>query len=213
MNKPDILALELDSSRLVALTSRKKQSTDIFSLMRVGFNGFIFMILGRWAQKVLGKMVGVKPGSEMLAAIKIAKRQKLPIALIDQDIGITLSRFSKALTVKEKLRILKDLISGAIFRRDELKKLGIPSLDLHKVPDEHVINKLMGVVRERYPNIYKVLVEERNVFMAKNLVNIMESNPDKRILAVVGAGHEKEIIKLVRLYNNDTGLSFTIEYP
>jgi len=209
-NQPEIVALELDRSRFQTLVS-KKRGNNLLSAMSFGLNGFLFMVLGQWAQRVLGKMVGVKPGSEMLTAIKLAKKHRLKIALIDQDIRITLSRFSKALTLKEKFRILWDIITGAILRQNELKKLGIPSLDLTKVPDEEVIGKMMVVVRERYPNIYRVLVEERNVFMARNLAGLIELNPDKRILAVVGAGHEKEILELVRLYTNGAGVSFVVD--
>ncbi len=208
--RPDIIALELDRSRFLALTSKKKRRTDIYSLIKVGLNGFLFMILGQWAQRALGKMVGVKPGSEMLTAIKLAKDNKIALVLIDQDIQITLARFSKALTIKETFRILWDIIFGAVFKRNELKKLGISSLDLRKVPEDHIINKLIGVVRERYPHIYSVLVEERNVFMARNLANLIDLNPDKKILAIVGAGHEKELIELVRLFRNDAGMTFEV---
>jgi pheromone shutdown-related protein TraB len=201
---PDIIALELDAARFQTLLSKKKAKADIFSMMRLGVNGLLFLILGRWAQKTLGKMVGMQPGSEMLTAIKLARKRSLPLALIDQDISITLRRFSKTLTLKEKLRLLWDVVTGSILRKNELKEIGITSLDLTKVPDQEVINKMMGVVRQRYPTIYRVLVEERNVCMARNLANLIESNPDRKILAIVGAGHEKEIIELVRLYQKDT---------
>jgi len=57
-------------------------------------------------------------------------------------------------------------------------------------------------VKKRYPNFYRVLIEERNQIMALNLANLIKNYPDKNILAVVGAGHEKEIEKLTKKYLN-----------
>ena len=45
-------------------------------MWRVGIKGFLFAILGRWVSKKLGNLVGVKPGSEMLTAMKLAKKHK-----------------------------------------------------------------------------------------------------------------------------------------
>jgi pheromone shutdown protein TraB len=57
----------------------------------------------------------------------------------------------------------------------------------------------MSDLKIRYPNLYKVLIEERNVVMAKNIYKIMSKNEDKKILVIIGAGHEKELLKLIKL--------------
>ena len=77
-----------------------------------------------------------------------------------------------------------------------------------KVPSKKIINELVEKVRKRYPNVYKVLIEERNHVMAKNLKKIIENNKDKKILAIVGAGHEEEILKLIKDF--DISYSFNI---
>ncbi len=195
--QPDILALELDSARLYSLT-HPEQRRGLPPINRVGIQGFLFSILGQWAQKKLGHRVGVQPGAEMLTAIELAKEKDIQIALVDQDIQITLQRFSKALTWKEKLNIIKDIIRGFLFGEKELEKLGIKDMDLSKVPEKEVIKKLISELEERYPNIYRVLVEERNIVMARNLKRIQELNPDKKIVAIIGAGHEDEVRRLVK---------------
>jgi pheromone shutdown protein TraB len=62
----------------------------------------------------------------------------------------------------------------------------------------------MKEVKVRYPNLYRVLVTERNKIMAVNLFKIMKEHPDKKILAVVGAGHAEDMMKIIegkhRLY-------------
>jgi pheromone shutdown-related protein TraB len=186
--RPEIIALELDYKRYHALQNPGKKSY-LAILRSVGLKGFLFSLIGEWAEKKLGKIVNVKPGTEMLTAIKMAKKENIRIALIDQDIEITLRRFSKAITWKEKFRIIGDIIK-APFSRQKIK------FDLRKVPPKKLVAKLLKEVKQRYPNFYRVLVEERNVVMANNLYNLMKT--DKRIMAVIGAGHEEELVELIK---------------
>jgi len=189
--KPDIVAVELDIKRYYGLLQKQKPKISIYNLPRVGFKGFLFAFLGSWASKKLGKMVGVEPGDEMKAAIKLAKKNKIKLALIDRDIEVTLSRFSKALTWKEKWQFIKDIFNGIFFKNKQIKKYGLNEFDLSKVPSTVLIEKLMKMMKEKYPSIYMVLVEERNKYMAKKLQEILMKNPDATIVAVVGAGHVK----------------------
>ena len=189
--KPDIIALELDRRRLYSLFE-KPNRIRIYDIKRVGIKGFICSLIGAWAEKKLGKMVGVAPGSEMKIAVRLAKKHGIRIALIDQDIEITLKRFSKSLTWKEKWNFFVDVVKAIFVRKNVIE------FDLTKVPSRKVIKKLVGQVKKRYPNIYKVLIEERNEVMAENLKKIMESHQDKKILAIVGAGHEDNILELVK---------------
>ena len=69
--KPGIVALELDRKRLPALMSTKKGKIRIYDIFRVGFKGFMFALIGAWAEKKLGEYVGVAPGSEMKQAVRL----------------------------------------------------------------------------------------------------------------------------------------------
>jgi pheromone shutdown-related protein TraB len=196
--KPDIIALELDKKRFFALTSRKTRKIGLKDIKRIGLKGFIFNIIGAWVERKLGKYVGVKPGSEMLKAISLAKKNNIKIALIDQDIEITLLKLSKSITWKEKWNFIVDILKGIFFRKSEMKKFGIKGLDLTKVPSKKLIKKLTQEVKKRYPGVYKVLVKERNEIMASNLNKLMEEYPEKLILGVIGAGHEDDMLELIK---------------
>ena len=182
---PDILAIELDKSRLQALLSGESK-VSLKHLPAVGIQGWLFAKLGGWASKKLGKMVGVDPGTEMKTAIELGKEHKKRIALIDQPIEITLKRFSKALTWKEKGHLIADLFS----KRKE-------TIDLSKVPEEELIAKLIGELKIRYPSIYTVLIEERNAYMVDKLKKLGELYPESIILAIVGAGHVEGMAQLL----------------
>jgi len=198
--KPAVVAVELDKKRLYSLTHKdEKQDKVSFAMIRaVGLKGFLFALLGSWLQKKIGKMVGLEPGADMLAAVNEAKAANIKIALIDQDIERTLKRFSKTLTWREKGRFISDIFKSIFFRKRQMKKYDIENIDLNKVPSQAIINKLVKELKTRYPNIYKVLIEERNNIMAYNLVRLMHLHPQDQIVAVIGAGHEEEMIELIK---------------
>ncbi len=203
--KPDILAVELDRNRAIALTQEKQRRPSFYDLRKTGAKGFFFALLGAWVSKKLGKIVGVSPGDEMKTAIKLAKQNKSQIALIDQNIAITLKRISKFLSWKERWNFIVDIFSALILR----KKDPLLNFDLSKVPSKKLIKLMIGKVKQRYPNLHKVLIEERNYFMARKLKKLMHLNQTKKILAVVGAGHEEDILKILK-DNQDITYTYTV---
>jgi len=208
--KPDIIAVELDRKRFLALKYGKKRKIGFRDVFRVGVKGFLFSVIGAYAEKKIGESVGLEPGAEMIAAIRLAKKNNIRLELIDQDIELTLKRFSQTFTWREKWHIVKDIFNSIFFREREMKKLGIENLDLSKVPAGEVIEKMMKKVRVDYPNLYKVLVEERNSVMADNLWILANENPGKKILAVVGAGHKEGIELLLNREGHAVSYSLSV---
>ncbi|MBT3298429.1 hypothetical protein HN385_05875 [archaeon] len=197
-NRPDIIALELDVRRTIALTSKDpKNKINLKQIKLIGFKGFIFAKVGQYFQEKMGQMVGIKPGSEMKKALLLAHKEKIAVALIDQPIEITLRNFSKTLTWKEKFNFVKDFFKGIFQREKQIQELGLENLDLSKVPEEELIEKLLSQLNKNYPNIYKSLVSDRNRFMSKALLKLQRNNPNKNILAIVGAGHKKEMNRII----------------
>ncbi len=196
-NMPDIIAVELDVGRAKSLFEQKKSSLSLSLIPIIGLKGFLFAAIGKIVQQKLGNAVGVSPGEDMKTAIIEAKKHKLKIALIDQPIQITLRNFSKALTWKERFRFLGDIITGIFTKNKGLKKYGLDNFDLRKVPADKAIKTMMKYLEDRYPSIYKVLVADRNRYMVRQLVGLMCKHPDKKILAVVGAGHKSGMEKLL----------------
>ncbi len=195
---PDIIALELDLKRFQALMNpgRKLSLRDIKYL---GVRGWLINLIGSWAELKMGKLVGMKPGTEMKTAVMLAAKSQARIALIDQDITITIKRLIKKITFKEKMRFIGDIIMALLGKKPEMQ------FDLKKVPDQNVIKKLMEEVKARYPSVYMVLVHERDVYMAKALNKLVTTEPNKKIVAIVGAGHEESIIKhMIQVRQSDS---------
>jgi len=189
--KPEIIALELDAIRFNSLLKKKVKKIKFKDIKKIGITGFLFNIIGSWSSKKLGKITEVNPGSEMLTAIKLAKKEKIKIYLIDQDIRVTLKKLSNRITLKEKIRFLFEIFN---FSKNRKK---ISNFDLSKVPNKKVIKKITKEFKKKYPSVYLTLITERNTLMAKNLNKIMNHTEDK-ILAIVGAGHEEEILRILK---------------
>jgi pheromone shutdown-related protein TraB len=196
-DKPDIVAVELDIQRAAVLLQKEQRKIAASDIMKIGVKGYVFAKIGQYVQQKLGKMVGVAPGSDMKTALELARKNKLTVAFIDQPIQITLKKFSKGLTWKERGRFVADIFKGIFFKKKQMKALGLDQLDLRKVPTDKLIKKMMKQMKGRYPNVFKVLVVDRNKYMTKQLVKLLREHPDKKILAVVGAGHEEGIKKLL----------------
>jgi pheromone shutdown protein TraB len=172
---PEIVAVELDDSRLYALQHNVKSTHSISNIRNVGVSGYVLLLFGSWIQRRLGRMTGTIPGEEMLHAVKLAKKHNSTIILIDRPIEVTLQHFSKEFSSKEKLRLLCDVIFPSRMSR----------LDVSRIPEDSIVSALSKIMRERYPGMYRSLVSERDEYMYGKIKHLA----DKDVLVVVGAAH------------------------
>ena len=182
---PDIIAVELDRDRVRSLFE-KEQPLPVTAVLKVGLGPFLFMKMGRFAQKYLAKKVNTSPGVDMKYAIVTAGRHNLKLALIDRHIQVTLRRLFKQITWRERLRFFTKMFTGP-FSKDAqtLKKM-----NLKEIPSDEIVDLLMKQMKKDFPSVYKVLVHERNIYMGRHLVKL---DPDYTVLAVVGKGHVEGI--------------------
>ncbi len=195
--KPEMVAVELDVQRASALMSGEKRNLSLAAIWALGVKGFLFAKIGQYVQQKLGKSVGIIPGADMKTALELAKEHKLQVAFIDQPLPVTLQNFSKQLTWREKGRFVMDMLKGLFFPKKQMQEMGLDSFDLCKVPEKELIAKMMKNLQKKYPNVYKTLVEDRNKYMVRKMVQLLRSHPEKRILVVVGAGHKEGMEELL----------------
>jgi pheromone shutdown protein TraB len=187
--KPEIVCVELDRTRFIGLFQKQKKKVSLKDLRFGGF-GAAFMWIGRWLQKKLGDHVGIMPGADMKTAVLAARKVDAKIYLIDIPIQKTLYKLSKEVSLWEKAHLVIHIILSPLSKknRDVASKI-----DLTKVPSASLIETMISDLKVKFPKIFKVLLDDRNEFMASQLKKISEKNPDKKIIAVVGAGHEKDL--------------------
>jgi pheromone shutdown-related protein TraB len=178
--RPDVVAVELDPGRYQALTHPEQQSASIKDILS---SGKLYQFLVHWllayVQNKLGAEVGVKPGSEMLSAIDAARSVGASVALVDRDINVTIARFWAKMRFVEKLKMLIALLG--ITTSDE-------EIDIEEITNDDVISQLVTELRQFSPNAAQVLVDERDAYLAGNLLKLRG-----KIVAVVGAGHKEGI--------------------
>ncbi len=187
--KPDVVAVELDARRYKALKDggQEKKEVPMKELFK-GSNMAIFLLqtMLAFVQRKVGSEMGVKPGSEMLAAIDMAEKRGIEVALIDRDIGITMGRFWAKMKLREKLKMVYSLIMAS------LGIGGTEEINIEQITNEDVVSDMLEELREFAPSAAEVLIDERDAYLAHNLVDISRS---KRVLGVVGAGHRVGIRK------------------
>jgi pheromone shutdown-related protein TraB len=180
VERPDVVAVELDPGRYEALAHPEPQGASIKDILS---SGKLYQFLVHWllayVQNKLGSEVGVKPGSEMLSAIDAARSVDASIALVDRDINVTIARFWAKMRLTEKLKMIIALLE--INTSDE-------DIDFEKITDDDVISQLMTELRQFSPSAAQVLVDERDAYLAGNLLKL-----HGKVVAVVGAGHKEGI--------------------
>jgi pheromone shutdown-related protein TraB len=135
-------------------------------------------------QRKMGLDEGEQPGAELLAAVKTAEEANLEVALIDRDIQTTLRRAWKRMKFFEKVKILWSLLGDD--EDDDAPEVS------QLLEDQDLLSSLMEELKTFSPGAGAVLIDERDAYLAGKIA-ALEKSSDKRILAVVGAGHLKGI--------------------
>jgi len=203
--KPEIVGIELCGTRLAQLRSGRKWSeTNIGQIIKEG-KTYLFLVnlMLSNLQKQLGKKIGVRPGAEMFAAYKIAQKNGIPIALLDRDIQITMRRAFALVGLKEKIKLLFSIIAGFFSEKKE-----VTAELIEKLKTKDMMSELMEEFTRTAPTLKKVLVDERDAFIANSILSLKE----KKVLAVVGAGHVQGIKELL-LSGKKIGEEKLIEVP
>ncbi len=186
--KPQAVAVELCYKRFLALTQKKPQEISVTDVIKKGDVALVlFQLLLSYFQRRIGEEYGVKPGAEMLAAIEKAKEIGADVLLIDRDIAITFKRFWNSLSIFEKIRLVFHIFKG-LFGDDEI------SVD--EMLKEDILERLVKEFRDIAPSAAKVLIDERDAYMASKLIEA--SKRYEKIVAVVGAGHKKGIERYLK---------------
>jgi pheromone shutdown protein TraB len=181
---PNAIAVELDPDRLQALIEKAHGGNkgplgrDIPFTMRL------------WAhmQDRLAAQLGDVPGSEMLLALDVAKDMKVPLVLIDDPIGSVAPRLISSLSPKERVLLLVSSVIAFITPSKVVKK----ELDHYSESRE----EYMQAMRDQFPTVARVLLDERNIHMAERLKLL--SKQFARIAVVIGDAHAAGIESLLK---------------
>jgi pheromone shutdown-related protein TraB len=179
--RPDGVCVELDRQRYEALSQQRHWETlDLREVIRRRqLTTLLANVILASYQKRLGGVLGVLPGAELLAAVRVAEERGIPVHLCDRDVRITLRRAWRSISLWKK-SMLMSMLLVSLFERPEISEE-----DLRKLREQDVLSELMGELGRAMPALKRVLIDERDAFLGQK----MREAPGRRLVAVVGAGH------------------------
>lgn len=184
--KPDLVCVELCKPRHDALTKDSAfRDLDIFKVIREGKGLYLLAHLALSSyQRRIGASLGVKPGAELLAAVKVANESGIPVELIDRDINITLKRTWANLGLWKRSMLLSSLMVG--WETDD-KGEAVTEKTVEDLKEPKALSEMLTELGKAVPEVKGPLVDERDQYLASKMT---EAGKGKRkVVAVVGAAH------------------------
>lgn len=187
--QPDIVAIELDQGRYRQIKGETPDDITATDLLQ---GNTVFQLLAYWVlayvQKRLGDRFDIEPGADMRAAIDTAEAHQIDVALVDRDIQTTIQRFWQRMRFREKLKLLGGLMMGmaGMVGSDAEEEF-----DPDAFTDTDVVTAMMDEFRHFSPGGAEALIDERDAYIAHNLLALERQGLD--VVAVVGAGHQAGI--------------------
>ncbi len=208
--KPDVVCVELDKVRHEALTKDSAfRDLDVFKVVREGRTLYLLAHLALASyQRRIGASLGVKPGAELLAAVRIAEERGIPVELIDRDINITLKRTWKNLGLWKRSMLMSSLIVG--FDEDDeddeddddekdKDTAAVTAKTVEDLKEPKALSEMLSELGRAVPQIKKPLIDERDEYMSAKTIAAgrnLDSEPrrpgepkTRTVVAVVGAAH------------------------
>ena len=187
--KPDMVCVELDEGRYNAITQNNHwEKLNLSEVFREG-KGFLVianLVLASF-QRRLGNELGVKPGEEMKVAVETARERGLPHSLCDREVHTTLRRAWARCGLWSKAKLLASLMASA-FSTEKLSEQEIENLK-----NSNELDGMMGELAGYLPSVKETLIDERDRYLASKIWTSVPPGENKRIAAVIGAGHMKGI--------------------
>jgi pheromone shutdown-related protein TraB len=183
---PDRICVELDAGRYTSKTEPQSwENLDIKSVMKEN-KGFLLlanMALSSY-QKRLGLQMGVSPGDEIMRAAELAKERDIPLSFCDREIQITFKRAWRLSNAWNKLKLISSLLT-AVFSKEE-----ISNEEIERLKETNVLQSMLDEMAEELPTVKKVLIDERDQYLASNIF----TSEGSKVVAVVGAGHAPGLV-------------------
>jgi pheromone shutdown-related protein TraB len=184
--RPDTVCVELCSSRYQALTQPDRwKETDLIKVVREKKALVLLsnLLLASFQRKIARKL-GVRPGEEMLRAIKASEKCGAEIWLADRDIRTTLARTWRNLGLWAKIKLAFNMLMSIPGASD------ISEEDVEKLKEQDMLESVLAEMARDLPVVKQVLIDERDRYLAFKIRNA----PGRKIVAVAGAGHVPGIL-------------------
>ncbi|MBI0583844.1 MAG: TraB/GumN family protein [Methanomassiliicoccus sp.] len=174
--RPDAVGVELDQARYHALLNPGQPSNARLT----------YRLLSKM-QKRLAHQYGGEVGAEMLAATKTAQAIGAEVLFIDTDASQMFRRLNSEMPFREKLKLGLSALTSLFVRQETVER------ELENLQENG--DRYMEQMGEQFPTLKRVLLDERNAYMARRIDAAASRYPT--VLAVIGDGHVEGILRLL----------------
>jgi len=200
--KPDTIMVELDAERAKNIMNKyenkneKENNENRFNKFRnIPILGFIFRAILKNMYRSF-ESVGVTPGKEFIVAIQAANQLNAEVVLGDRNYKVTMTRLFKSMSLFKFLKrtfqspwTLNEKDYSNMSNQPRLRDMFNPNYVLKRVSEfarsRDLISRQSSTFKKIYPEIFQVIVDERDIYMINQLRNCKGNT----IVAVVGMGH------------------------
>lgn len=201
----DAVAVELCPSRHNAIINPDSLAQmDLFQVIKKGQASMVAasLALGAYQQR-MAEQFDIEPGAEMRVAINDAKDAKLPILLIDREIGTTLKRIYRNVPWWKRFHLFSGLFASII------SKEKVSEAEIEHLKEGDMLETTFSQFAEEEKDLFRPLISERDEYMSARLQSELNKNNYHHVLAVVGAGHMngmENVIKERQIQDPDEAL-------
>jgi len=185
----DAVAVELCPSRYNALIDPDALARmDLFRVLKEGKGTMVAasLALGAYQQR-LAEQFGIEPGAEQREAVNYARENHSPVLLIDREIGTTLKRVASNVAWWQRFNLFSGLVASLLSKDD------VDEDEVERLKEGDILETTFAEFAEDRQDLYLPLIDERDRYMAARLLEDMQNDGHKSILAVIGAGHMRGI--------------------
>ncbi len=203
----DAVGVELCPSRYNAIVNPDVLAKmDLLQVLREGKAPMVTasLALGAYQQR-LAEQFGIEPGAEMRAAIEVGREAKLPVLLLDREVGTTLKRIYRNVPWWRRLGLLSGLMASVISREE------VSEEEVERLKEGDILETAFSQFAEQAKDLYLPLIDERDRYMAARLRQEFAHGDQRHILAVVGAGHVKGMAHHLQRETPSSQLDQTID--
>jgi len=205
----DAVAVELCPSRYNSIVNPDALAKmDLFQVVRDGKASMVAasLALGAFQQKA-AEQIGIQPGAEMREAIECAKTAKLPVLLVDREVGITLKRIYRNVPWWRRMNLIGGLISSVVSSEK------VSEAEIEKLKEGDILESTFAQFAEEEKDLFQPLIGERDEYMVARLQQEIAKHPHENILVVIGAGHLAGMVKRFEAFAVSENVAQTEQEP
>ena len=187
----DAVAVELCPSRYNSIVNPDALAKmDLFQVIREGKASMVAasLALGAFQQKAAEQM-GIQPGAEMRQAIDCAKAAKLPVLLVDREVGTTLKRIYRNVPWWRRMNLVAGLVASVVSSEK------VSEEEIERLKEGDILESTFAQFAEQEEDLFLPLIGERDHYMVARLQQEIAKHPHENILVVIGAGHLAGMVK------------------